>query len=237
MSPRAPKDPPSSGAGRKKQPMDTPPPSDEQTYFGPDHIDPFVDILGGCAPPEIVEAIQELEAAMEKDSGDEGSAVDSDGDDPSASEQEGPEPLVEKRSAKRPAKKSGSVELTTATILDEKFDWTDLDVCEKELKSFGFGFNHRWEVFRLPQSDENIIAKIRCIHGSSLQVKCRCHTSDAPVDPKTSKKRDCKLHIDITGRFEGAQILWYRWAVYGTSIATHAEHTEAAARCSQCWAT
>ena len=60
--------------------MDTPPPSDEQTYFGPDHIDPFVDILGGCAPPEIVEAIQELEAAMEKDSGDEGSAVDSDGD-------------------------------------------------------------------------------------------------------------------------------------------------------------
>ena len=68
---------------------------------------------------------------MEKDSGDEGSAVDSDGDDPSASEQEGPEPLVEKRSAKRPAKKSGSVQLTTATILDEKFDWTDLDVCEK----------------------------------------------------------------------------------------------------------
>ena len=148
---------------------------------------------------------------LEENSGDEGSGVDTDGNDPSASEQEGPKPPVGKQSAKRPAKTSKPVELTVATILDEKFAWTDLDVCEEALKSLGFGFNHRWEVFQLPHSNANVIAKVRCIHGSSLQVTCSCHVSDAPVDPKTLKKRECKLHIDIAGRFEGAQILCCRW--------------------------
>ena len=91
-----------------------------------------------------------------------------------------------------------------------------------------FRIDHRWFILHQPEGGaERAIAKIRCIQGSSLQVSCLMHG-------KTAHGKTCRLHIDIKGRFEEAQCVCLRWAIFGITTGVEG-HMDAAALCAREW--
>ena len=93
------------------------------------------------------------------------------------------------------------------------FAQPELHALERELS---YEFTDRWNVVRTPESDDQRVAKVRMIAGRSLKCTCMIPGHD-----------NCKLHIDIKGRYHRAQGEILKWMASAPStVIEHQASTE-----------